>query len=109
MITLFLLMLCGVALSESSEGIGPTSGTCGESANWALDNGTLTISGAGSIDTVSWIGRKNQITEVIIQEGITSIDCSAFNECGNLETVSLPTTLKTIGSYITLANKTRQI
>ena len=39
----------------------------------------------------------SSITEVIIPEGVTTIEYYAFNECDQLKTVSLPSTLTSIG------------
>ncbi len=86
-------------------GIGPTSGTCGESLTWELVNGQLTIAGQGamaeyddySAPTTPWQNRKMEITSVIIQEGVTSIGNYAFNGCRNLSAVSLPGGLLEIG------------
>lgn len=39
----------------------------------------------------------NNISEIIIPEGVTSIDYFAFYECENLKKITLPNSLKTIG------------
>ena len=41
---------------------------------------------------------KTKITKVIVPENVVSIGVDAFNGCTNLEEISLPSTLKTIGS-----------
>lgn len=107
------------------------SGTCGATGSnltWSLDsNGTLTVSGTGkmadygSFTASPWKTYKDQITSVIISEGVTSIgkyafwqndkissllilegvtlidECS-FQYCYALETVTFPATLTEIES-----------
>ena len=58
-------------------------GTAGEGINWVLDSeGTLAISGTGKIETdwfsPPWQEHNESITSVVIEEGITSIDGTAF-------------------------------
>ena len=53
LLSLFLLLSFS-AYADSSEGIGPTSGTCRSNLTWALsDDGTLTISGTGAMTKFS--------------------------------------------------------
>ena len=73
------------------------SGECGADAVYTLKDGVLTISGTGAISEYSFSSRED-ITSVVIEEGITNIAYDVFNSCTNLKTVSLPSTLKTIGS-----------
>lgn len=72
------------------------SGTCGENLTWTLDNsGTLTISGEGRIENYysdsdrPWDGKKESIKRVVIENGVTSIGWSAFNECTSLTSVTI--------------------
>ena len=85
-------------------------GPCGVGGNltWTLDSdGTLTISGTGAMkdygyrsDLVPWDLMKNQIQNVVIGDGVTSIGDNAFGQCTNLGTVDLSnaTSLEKIGS-----------
>ena len=78
------------------------TGACGDNLSWTLmSNGKLTISGTGSMsDNRPWYPYSSQITEVVIEEGVTSIARSAFSYYdNNLTTVSLPSTLETIGDW----------
>ena len=101
---LALVLLFCSALAESSEGIGATSGTCGENLTWSLDeDGVLTISGAGDMADYTdsaptpWDARKSAITAVVIESGVTSIGNYAFYRCGNLVELTLPEGLQSIG------------
>ncbi|MBQ8010009.1 MAG: leucine-rich repeat protein [Oscillospiraceae bacterium] len=73
------------------------SGTSGNLA-WKLDSeGTLKISGTGEMAAV-WDDYKEMITEVIIEEGATTIAHGAFADCTVLDTVTLPNSVISIGA-----------
>ena len=71
----------------------PTSGTCGENLTWTFDRetSTLTISGTGEMDDYSWQSGNEayapwyvwseQITSIVIEEGVASIGAYAFYDC----------------------------
>ena len=77
-----------------------TSGTIGD-CWWSLDGTVLTIGGNGAMEdfylskTAPWF-RKN-MTEVIIQKGVTSIGSCAFRACTCITSITIPNTVKTIG------------
>ena len=78
-------------------------GTCGENVTWALDSsGVLTISGTGrmtdysSEETPSYA--ENNITSVIINNGITHIGSNAFYNLSALMSVTIPESVVSIGS-----------
>ncbi len=73
-------------------------GNCGYYLNWELDDaGKLTISGQG--DTIDGLAFKNRtdIKTVTIPESVTTITFHAFEDCSNLESISMPN-VTTIGS-----------
>jgi len=79
-------------------------GTCGENAAWRLDHtGLLTVSGTGAMydyDTVHyppWYGFWEQITAVVVEEGITEVGSTAFYKCYHLASISLPQSLTRLG------------
>ncbi|MDD6483226.1 MAG: leucine-rich repeat protein [Clostridiales bacterium] len=65
------------------------SGTCGANITWVLDdNGTLTISGTGYMSHFfdsPWSA--SNVKSVIIENGVTSIGRSAFDNCSSLTDV----------------------
>lgn len=81
------------------------TGTCGENLTWELQDGVLTISGAGAMTDFSnaseqpWLDYRSRITEVIIGEGVTSIGKCAFRYCGNITSVTIPDSVKQIGTW----------
>ena len=81
----------------------PTSGECGENLTWALENGTLTISGSGDMynfeEFAPWYDSAEQIQSAVIEEGVTRVGNRAFKYCHNLTSVSLPQSLTAIGTY----------
>ncbi len=90
----------------STEVSGASSGACGASVNWALDdNGTLTISGTGemysynnsSYSNPSPWRKSTDLKVVIVEDGVTSIGSYAFLMCSNLESIVMPNTVTSIG------------
>ena len=76
--------------------------------SWELnESGVLSLHGQGEVShydcgerkPAPWADVKEQIKEVIIAEGITSIGRHAFRVCENLQRVVLPETLEKIHSY----------
>ena len=87
------------------------SGKCGDNASWKLDTaGTLTISGTGATYdffddyncTAPWYDAelRLQIKKVVVEKGITYVGTRAFYDCSEMTSVSLPTTLETMGADV---------
>ncbi len=84
---------------------GPwTSGDC----TVKLSGGVLTVSktsGTGAMADYAivieqpWNGSCASITSIVVGEGVTHIGNRAFQLCSNVTSISLPTTLETIGDY----------
>ncbi len=84
-------------------------GDCGDGVHWELNNGVMHIFGKGDMNgypvynnpgselCMPWYDCKNQITSVIVDEGVTSVGTSAFWGCKNLKTLQTPSSLKEIG------------
>lgn len=78
------------------------SGVCGASVRWRLScDGVMTVSGIGEMSDYGyakapWNEVKDQIRQVEITAGVTTIGTNAFCECRNIVSVSLPKSLKTI-------------
>ena len=78
------------------------TGQCGENIYYVLyDNGKLLLRGTGatydytSHDSVFY--QNDQIKEIVLSNGITSLGNRLFYHCANAKTVSLPATLTSIG------------
>ncbi|MBQ1996486.1 MAG: leucine-rich repeat protein [Clostridia bacterium] len=116
-VTISLLLLF-TALSVSAEKTAVDSGFCGidgDNLTWVLyDDGELVISGKGemadaySADYGKSFNENDTIKAVTIEDGVTSVGAEAFKLCRNLEEVSLPETVSSIGrgafSYTALTN-----
>lgn len=91
-------MFSSFTLSANAETTG-TSGTTGD-CTWTLEDTRLTISGNGGMADYSNCGPwgKN-ITELVIENGVTSIGAYAFYFCSKLESVTIPGSVTTIGRY----------
>ncbi len=86
------------------QGAGVYTGTCGEGAEYTLDeNGTLTITGNGSIDFGAFRGFGKEddervIKKVVISSGMVGIGNYAFEDCNDLKSVEIPDSVTSIGS-----------
>ena len=64
------------------------TGTCGDELIWAVDeNGTMIISGTGSIRYPGWSNYSSQIEKVVIESGVTGIGNGVFYNCSNLKEI----------------------
>ena len=82
-------------------------GQCGENLTWTLDgNGTLTISGTDKPDDyffgaeIVWLSSKESIKRVVIADGITAIGEYTFYKCKSLTSVTIPASVKDVGSGV---------
>jgi len=88
----------GGTLTWNPSEIVIASGTCGENLNWKLtEDGILTISGEGEMQYCNWGSYLQQIKEVVMEEGVTSIGASTFYGCSSLTSVTIPDSVTSIG------------
>ena len=106
---LIVLLLCAVMapLMASAE---TQSGTCGANVAYTLtDDGTLTLSGTGSMYNYSeitvngvWVTEApwgDAPVHLVVEEGVTGIGMSAFSGCQNLVSIDLHNSSVTSISY----------
>ena len=96
-------------METETDPAGEKSGFCGAEENtvsWSLDeNGVLEITGQGAMnewqneEEVPWNGYRDQITEVRIEEGVTSIGAYAFADCEKLVKLDIADSVQTIGAF----------
>lgn len=74
------------------------SGTCGEGLTWALEKGTLTVTGRGEMDDgCPWEAYKDEIRKVVFTGGVTKVGAESFRECVNLTDIDFGSAMKEIG------------
>lgn len=89
----------------SSWDVSATEGAGQVTARYDSSTTTLTISGTGAMadytytTAAPWSGVKQNITKVVVEEGVTNVGAYAFNYCRELSSVSLPDSLTKIGTY----------
>ena len=93
-----------------------TSGYCGdpsdndgENVTWAVSGTTITISGSGAMNNFDspymgygtpapWLAAyADDITSIVIQEGVTTVGDYAFEDCHLVESISIPASVTSIG------------
>ena len=105
-----IALLTGVHSAAYADTLPPVysetnvSGTWGD-LTWTLDDeGTLTISGSGSMDDFgsrsdeAWLSNRSAVKAVVIEPGVTSIGDYAFYNCSGLTSVAIPSSATRIGS-----------
>ena len=82
------------------------SGNCGAEGNnvtWTLDDqGTLTLDGTGATYAKTdqpWYNYASQITNVVVNEGITDLGLGLFLNNSSIKSVSLPASLTDIADF----------
>ena len=73
------------------------SGQCGDNVFWNISGTTLTIYGTGAMwdyPDSPWYGR--DITDVVVNHGVTTVGECAFADCWNLQRISLPHSITAI-------------
>ena len=92
LLTFAMLFSIFVGTSLPVMAAGPIAGS---TLFWELNDDTLTITGTGDMPNSWRIGTpspwyNNNIKEVIISPGVTSIGQCAFVQCGSLESIAIP-------------------
>ena len=98
----------GAPLLTTRAGSIADGGTCGrdggDNLTWTLDEGgTLTIEGSGAMEDYApggapWYSKYNSaVTALVLPDGLTSIGKYAFQECGELASVTIPGGVAKIG------------
>jgi len=96
-----LLLLCCMPFAEAAEG----SGSCGDQLTWTLSGETLTIEGSGPMwdftepEMAPWYEFRDEITSVILPEGLTTVGNLAFYELKYLDIITIPDTVERVGDY----------
>lgn len=115
---LYAGMIVSLTMGIFISGAGQQKVEAKTKVTYTLKKGTLTIKGKGAMTAKMKFRRNKKIKKVIIKKGVTSVSYEAFALCKNLNSVTIPSTVKTIGirsfygtkiSKITVPSKTKTI
>ena len=115
---LYAGMIASLTVGIFISGAGQQKVEAKTKVTYTLKKGTLTIKGKGAMPAKMKFRRNKKIKKVIIKKGVTSVSYEAFALCKNLNSVTIPSTVKTIGirsfygtkiSKITVPSKTKTI
>ena len=115
---LYVGMIASLTVGIFISGAGQQKVEAKTKVTYTLKKGTLTIKGKGAMPAKMKFRRNKKIKKVIIKKGVTSVSYEAFALCKNLNSVTIPSTVKTIGirsfygtkiSKITVPSKTKTI
>lgn len=102
---LFAILIIGILLLAPNFPVSAESGKCGDELSWSFSAGTLVITGKGEMtnftepDMAPWYHLREEITRIVLPEGLASIGNLAFFGCKNLKTAVIPEYVKRIGEY----------
>ena len=115
---LYAGMIASLTMGIFISGTGQQKVEAKTKVTYTLKKGTLKIKGKGAMPAKMKFRRNKKIKKVIIKKGVTSVSYEAFALCKNLNSVTIPSTVKTIGirsfygtkiSKITVPSKTKTI
>ena len=91
-ILIFVMAASLFTLSASAAGV----------ISWNFEDGTLTISGKGEMpdyttNVTPWIDRKLKVKAAIVEQGVTYIGSQTFQNCVDMESVSIASSVEDIG------------
>lgn len=73
--------------------------------NWNISDGTLTLSGTGAMENYKnpsdapWYTRKDEITKIVVENGITHIGNYAFYDLENVKEAVIPEDVESVGMH----------
>lgn len=86
LLSILLVLLTALTLLPLGA-LADDNNKCGENLTWKFADGILTISGTGdmydysSADPAPWSAKNNDISEITVLDGVTSIGDNAFHSC----------------------------
>lgn len=94
-----LILALFILLSGSVQAASYANEKCGDNATWQIDDTcTLVISGTGAVTSAPWYDYyRYDFDKVVISEGITALSDQIFRNCSNLQQVTIPVSLTSVG------------
>jgi len=95
LIIVLCILVCSFAVSANEPSVS--------SISWSIENGVLTISGTGAMENYKfetetpWYDRKNEITSIVVNEGITHIGNLAFYGLKNAKEAKIASSVESVG------------
>lgn len=83
--------------------IEPQPGEDGSKITWSITNGVLDVRGTGPVPSYSvdnpapWHSRRNEITKIVVHDGVTSLGECAFYDCSKATSATIPDSVRYIG------------
>lgn len=107
-LSIIFIFCCFFVITAYATDYFPTSGTCGENLTWEItgDKTILRISGTGDMadyggfasdNYAPWRWADNFLTDIVIENGVTSIGDHAFYDCEAATDITIPDTVQSIG------------
>lgn len=105
--TKIFTLLLAVAASIGTMHAAIINGTCGTNLTWSLNtkDSTLAVEGSGNMQDfywpnyAPWSEHSSYIKYVFIADGVSNIGKSAFRGYENIASVSIPSSIMSIGEY----------
>ncbi len=90
-----LCILAALAVLTLAAAAATETGSCGTDLTYTLDTetGVLTVSGTGTHIRKPELSDSSLVRSIVISEGARVMMYDAFSDCGNLESITIPTTL----------------
>ena len=106
-LAIILAILMVISIVPITASAATYTGTCGSNLTWTFDDstGTLTISGTGLMDRYKssnrpWESYRTEIKNVVVEEGVISLNNYAFYGFDALTSVSIAESVNTFGSHV---------
>ncbi len=100
-LSIILAIMMAISIIPITASAATYSGACGDNVTWTYDSSTytLTISGTGDMydNNPPWAKYQNNIKEIVISDGVTSIGRAAFFGLVKVTNISIPKSVKSIG------------
>ena len=95
-----LCMIAAIAVLTLAAAAATETGSCGTDLTYTLDTetGVLTVSGTGTRIRKPELSDSSLVRSIVISEGARVMMYDAFSDCGNLESITIPTTLQSFSA-----------